>query len=67
MLSSRCRERNATIIPDILHKHAALFSGDPDLIDMSTAENWLMREELVERFRTGGALQGLSNAVSVCL
>lgn len=67
MLSTRCKKRNAVIIPDLLNKHAAVLSGDPDLIDMSTAENWLMREELVEGFRTGGALEDLSNAVSACL
>ncbi|KAI9878492.1 MAG: hypothetical protein M1830_000724 [Pleopsidium flavum] len=62
MLSRRCRERNAGVIPHLLSQHGTLLSGDQDTVDMSTAENWLMREELIERFRAGGAFDRLSNA-----
>ncbi|CAG8036673.1 unnamed protein product [Penicillium salamii] len=48
MLSSRCTSRNETIIPSLLRQHDAVLSGSSSAIDLSTAENWHVKEILLE-------------------
>lgn len=64
MLSRRCQERNRTVIPRLLSQHAILLSDDQDTVNMSTAGNWLMREELVESFRESAVIERIPKAVS---
>ncbi|KKK25541.1 hypothetical protein P175DRAFT_0445906 [Aspergillus ochraceoroseus IBT 24754] len=54
MLSSRCKQRNTTIIPSLLNQHDAVLMGNVTTIDLSTAENWLVK---------GILLDGLEQAV----
>ncbi|OCK94718.1 aminotransferase GliI, partial [Cenococcum geophilum 1.58] len=56
MLSRRCEQRNKTIIPQLLSQHGAVLSGDDAVVDLSTAENWLLQEEMVQKM--SGALSG---------
>ncbi|OCK86110.1 aminotransferase GliI [Lepidopterella palustris CBS 459.81] len=65
MLSRRCEQRNRTIIPTLLSQHGAILSGDDAVVDLSTAENWLLQEEMVQKmsgthFGISGAIQDLS-------
>lgn len=53
MLSRRCREKNDTIIPRLMREVAVLSAGE-NAIDLSTAENWLMRHDLIENVRSNG-------------
>ena len=62
MLSRRCRIKNEITIPRIFSQRAIISSGD-GAIDMSTAENWLMRRELLDAFVAPGALETLSEKV----
>lgn len=61
MLSRRCQESNDNIIPRLMSKVAVLSAGQ-NAIDLSTAENWLMRNDLIESVRADG-YQSLSAAV----
>lgn len=62
MLSRRCRIKNEITIPRIFRQRAIMSSAN-DTIDMSTAENWLMRHELIDAFTTPRALEPLSEKV----
>ena len=64
MLSRRCKERNETIIPRLMGEHGIL-TADEDRVDMSTAENWLMRHKLLKSFSVDGAGSAFSEAVSL--
>ncbi|OAA63433.1 aminotransferase GliI [Niveomyces insectorum RCEF 264] len=59
MLSRLCQERNKTIIPGLLSQHSAVLTGDAAVVDLSTAENWSVKELLLSRIRT--ALSDLSD------
>ncbi|CAG8369859.1 unnamed protein product [Penicillium salamii] len=48
MLSSRCTSRNETIIPRLLKQHDAVLSDSSSTIDLSTAENWHVKDILLE-------------------
>ena len=62
MLSRRCRIKNEITIPRIFSQRATLSSSN-ETIDMSTAENWLMRHELIDAFTIPRALEALSEKV----
>ncbi|RFU32822.1 hypothetical protein B7463_g3511, partial [Scytalidium lignicola] len=51
MLSLRCKERNETLIPSLLSQHDAVLAGDVDTIDLSTAENWSVKDSLLNRLQ----------------
>lgn len=46
MLSQRCRQRNAVLIPKLLADHGAQLHDAADVVDLSTAENQLLMEKL---------------------
>ncbi|KAK4153856.1 pyridoxal phosphate-dependent transferase [Chaetomidium leptoderma] len=60
MLSRRCRQRNETIIPKLLNDHGALLHGDTAVVDLSTAENHLLGNNLVSTIPS--SLDGLSDS-----
>ncbi|KAG6135952.1 putative secondary metabolism biosynthetic enzyme [Claviceps purpurea] len=51
MMSKRCLKRNQTLIPELLKNHGALLYGDTSVVDLSTAENQLLMEELLPEFQ----------------
>ena len=51
MLSSRCQHRNEAIIPRLLSQHNAVLMGDLATIDLSTAENWPVKQKVLEELR----------------
>lgn len=51
MLSSRCISRNETIIPSLLKQHDAVLSGSASTIDLSTADNWHVKEIVLDLLR----------------
>jgi hypothetical protein len=62
MLSRRCRSKNEVTIPHIFSQWATMPSGE-GVIDMSSAESWLMRRELVSAFTGPGTLASLEEKV----
>lgn len=53
------------IIPKLLAQHGAVLSGDKSILDMGTAENGLMKDELLRQFQTDSVLDKLSAEVSL--
>lgn len=51
MLSARCKQRNETIIPSLLRQHDAVLTGDIATIDLSTAENWPVKQKVLARLQ----------------
>ncbi|KAF3388834.1 1-aminocyclopropane-1-carboxylate synthase 2 [Penicillium rolfsii] len=51
MLSSRCQHRNEAIIPSLLSQHDAVLVGGQETIDLSTAENWPVKQKVLEELR----------------
>lgn len=65
-LSAICEDRNKNIIPGLLSAHHAVLHGDETVVDMSTAENWAIKETLIPKVRE--ALATISEQVGVhCL
>ncbi|KAF4633870.1 hypothetical protein G7Y89_g4250 [Cudoniella acicularis] len=58
MLSRRCRQKNEVTVPKIFSQWNALPSGK-DVVDMSSGENWMMRDEILEAFTAPGTLDSL--------
>lgn len=52
MLSTRCEQRNKTIIPSLLSQYGAVLASDTAIVDLSTAENWSLKEMLAEKLQT---------------
>lgn len=51
MLSSRCKQRNESIIPSLLSQHNAVLTGDMTTIDLSTAENWPVKQMVLQELQ----------------
>ncbi|KAF3056182.1 1-aminocyclopropane-1-carboxylate synthase 7 [Trichoderma lentiforme] len=51
MQSTQCEQRNQSIIPSLLSQHGAVLTGDVATVDLSTAENWFLKEMLLEVIR----------------
>ncbi|KAJ2902518.1 hypothetical protein MKZ38_000483 [Zalerion maritima] len=49
MLSSQCTQRNKALIPKLLDDHGALLDGQSALVDLSTAENQLLMDDIIAR------------------
>lgn len=62
MQSTQCEQRNQSIIPSLLSQHGAVLTGDVATVDLSTAENWFLKEMLLEVIRA--AQNDLSEEVS---
>ncbi|KAJ5366999.1 hypothetical protein N7541_000940 [Penicillium brevicompactum] len=63
MLSSRCISRNETIIPSLLKQHDAVLSGSASTIDLSTADNWHVKEVVLDLLRE---MQGENTENQIC-
>ncbi|KZF23925.1 aminotransferase GliI [Xylona heveae TC161] len=48
MLSRQSKERSKTLIPYLLSQHDAVLSGNQETVDLSTAENWLIKDKILE-------------------
>jgi hypothetical protein len=46
MLSQRCKDRNATIIPRLLQQHKPT-SRSSEIIDLRNADNWFMKTNTI--------------------
>lgn len=64
MMSKRCLKRNQTLIPELLKNHGALLYGDTSVVDLSTAENQLLMEELLPEFQAAFDASTWSSQVS---
>ncbi|KAF2869632.1 aminotransferase GliI [Massariosphaeria phaeospora] len=62
MISNRCSLQNKGIIPKLLSQHGAVLSGDQAVIDLSTAENWFLKEKLLQTFANGADRLAISGA-----
>ncbi|KAI9149053.1 putative aminotransferase tcpI [Paramyrothecium foliicola] len=52
MLSLPCKQRNETLIPSLMNQHKAVLTGDATTVDLSTAENWAVKQTVLERVQT---------------
>ena len=65
MLSLRAQKKVESTIPALLKQYAGtLAPSDKDRIDLSTAENWLVRPELLHAITAPRALHGFAEEVS---
>lgn len=61
MLSRLCQQRIEVLVPKLKNQFGGVLSGDATIIDLSTAENWLLMEEL--RKGIPRSFDNVSNAV----
>jgi hypothetical protein len=48
MLSRICKQRNEVIIPRLLGQYDAVITAAPDIVDLSTAENYLLMDDILK-------------------
>lgn len=51
MLSFLCKQRNELIIPGLLSQHNAVLTGDKTMIDLSTTENWPVKQKALQELQ----------------
>lgn len=64
-LSIHGRQNVDVFLPSIAARVAQKLAPDVDIIDLATAENWLMRKELLALFNTALREQQITSKVGV--
>ena len=64
MLSQKNKYLNEHVIPKLLREHAVSLSSDPDFVDLSTAENNLVKPELLNIINEPDSHPALTASVS---